>query len=206
MAVKKKATKKAGKTKAKKPATKAVKKTVKKAVKKRIAKKAVKRAVKKKSVAKPAKRPASGARGNTGAPAKPKLPAAVTKRKEMLMSLLLKKRNEVVSGLEAQMGRKLTHDSGQKIDSAMDSADQSAQDVDQGLDSSLLEMKYEQYKDIADAFRKFENSSFGVCEECGSEISIKRLEVNPLARYCIECKTRKEELEKIQREETRFKE
>ena len=206
MAVKKKATKKAGKTKAKKPATKAVKKTVKKAVKKRIAKKAAKRALKKKSVAKPAKRPASGARGKTGAPAKPKLPAAVTKRKEMLMSLLLKKRNEVVSGLEAQMGRKLTHDSGQKIDSAMDSADQSAQDVDQGLDYSLLEMKYEQYKDIADAFRKFENSSFGVCEECGSEISIKRLEVNPLARYCIECKTRKEELEKIQREETRFKE
>jgi len=206
MAVKKKATKKAGKTKAKKPATKAVKKTVKKAVKKRIAKKAAKRALKKKSVAKPAKRPASGARGKTGAPAKPKLPAAVTKRKEMLMSLLLKKRNEVVSGLEAQMGRKLTHDSGQKIDSAMDSADQSAQDVDQGLDYSLLEMKYEQYKDIADAFRKFENSSFGVCEECGSEISIKRLEVNPLARYCIECKTRKEEPEKIQREETRFKE
>jgi DnaK suppressor protein len=124
----------------------------------------------------------------------------------MLMSLLLKKRNEVVTGLEAQMGRKLTHDQGQKIDSAMDSADQSAQDVDQGLDYSLLEMKYEQYKDIADAFRKFENSSFGLCEECGNEISIKRLEVNPLARYCIECKTRKEELEKIQREETRFKE
>jgi DnaK suppressor protein len=104
------------------------------------------------------------------------------------------------------MGRKLTHDSGQKIDSAMDSADQSAQDVDQGIDYSLLEMKYEQYKDIADAFRKLENNSYGICEECSAEISIKRLEVNPLARYCIECKTRREELENIQKEETRFKE
>jgi DnaK suppressor protein len=104
------------------------------------------------------------------------------------------------------MGRKLTHETGQKIDSAMDSADQSAQDVDQGIDYSLLEMKYEQYKDIADAFRKLENNSYGICEECGNEISIKRLEVNPLARYCIECKTRREELENIQKEETRFKE
>ena len=206
MAAKKKAKKKAAKTAAKRTAKKAARKAVKKTARKATAKKAVKRTAKKKTVKKAAKRPAAGTAPKAAAPAKPKLPAAVTKRKEMLMSLLLKKRNEVVTGLEAQMGRKLTHDSGQKIDSAMDSADQSAQDVDQGLDYSLLEMKYEQYKDIADAFRKFQNSSFGLCEECGEEISIKRLEVNPLARYCIECKTRKEELEKIQREETRFKE
>ncbi len=129
-----------------------------------------------------------------------------TQRKEMLKGLLLKKRNEVVQGLEAQMGRKLTLETGQKIDSAMDSADQSAQDVDQGLDYSLLEMKYEQYKDIADAFRKLQNNTFGLCEECGEEIDIKRMQVNPLARYCISCKTKKEEIERIQKEETRFKE
>ena len=104
------------------------------------------------------------------------------------------------------MGQKLSREAGQKIDSAMDSADQSAQDMDQGIDYSIIEMKYEQYKDIADAFRKLQNDTYGLCEECGGEISIKRLEVNPLARYCIECKTRKEEIEKIQKEETRFKE
>ena len=108
--------------------------------------------------------------------------------------------------METQIGRKLTRETGQKIDSAMDSADQSALDMDQGIDYSLLEMKYEQYKDIADAFRKLQNKSYGLCEECGTEIAIKRLEVSPLARYCIACKTLKEEIEKIQKEETRFKE
>ena len=88
----------------------------------------------------------------------------------------------------------------------MDSADQSALDVDQGIDYSLLEMKYEQYKDIADAFRKLQNNTYGLCEECGEEIDIKRLEVNPLARFCITCKQKKEDLERIQKEETRFKE
>ena len=135
-----------------------------------------------------------------------RISAATQKRHELLKKLLLRKRNEVVEGLESQMGRKLIRETGQKIDSAMDSADQSALDMDQGIDYSLLEMKYEQYKDIADAFRKLQNKTYGLCEECGQEIDIKRLEVNPLARYCIDCKTRKEELERIQKEETRFKE
>ncbi len=203
MAVKKKARKKAAKPASKKSVKKPARTAAKKTVKKKPVKKAVKRTAKK-AVKKTAKKFVKRAAG--ASPAPQRMPAAVAKRKDMLKKLLLKKRNDVVQGLEIQMGRKLTHETGQKIDSAMDSADQSVQDVDQGIDYSLLEMKYEQYKDIADAFRKFENNSYGICEECGSEISIKRLEVNPLARYCIECKTRREELEKIQKEETRFKE
>jgi len=206
MAVKKKAAKKAAKAKAKKTVKKPVRTAVKKAAKKKAAKKTIKKTVKRAVKKAAGKRAAKQAPVKTSAAAPAKMSAAVTKRKDMLKGLLLKKRNEVVHGLEAQMGRKLTVETGQKIDSAMDSADQSSQDVDQGIDYSLLEMKYEQYKDIADAFRKLQNNTYGVCEECGSEISIKRLEVNPLARYCIECKTKKEELEKIQREETRFKE
>jgi DnaK suppressor protein len=198
MAVKKGAkTKKAAKTKVKKAAKKAVKKTG--------AKKTANKAKKKtpvKTARKPVKSSSSGK-----APAKPaRISATNRKRDELLRKILLKKRNEVVQGLENQMGRKLTRETGQKIDSAMDSADQSALDVDQGIDYSLLEMKYEQYKDIADAFRKLQNNSFGQCEECGEEIDMKRLQVNPLARFCIECKTRKENLERIQKEETRFKE
>lgn len=183
----------------------AVKKAAKKkkAVKLRrpTAKKIVKKSGLKKSAAK--KRTAKPAPSKKAAS---RVSATEQKRNEILKKLLLKKRNEVVAGLEAQMGRKLIRETGQKIDSAMDSADQSALDVDQGIDYSLLEMKYEQYKDIADAFRKLQNNTYGLCEECGNEISIKRLEVNPLARYCIECKTKKEEIERIQKEETRFKE
>ena len=204
MAVKKGSKKKAAKPAKTKP-KKSVKKTVKKAVRKVAAKKAAKKAVTK-AAKKAAKKPVKTGSGVKKSPAVPKLSPTVQKRNEILKKLLLKKRNEVVEGLETQMGRKLIRESGQKIDSAMDSADQSALDVDQGIDYSLLEMKYEQYKDIADAFRKLQNNTFGLCEECGDEISIKRLEVNPLARYCIECKTKKEEMEKIQKEETRFKE
>jgi len=203
MAFKKGATKKkaaATAPKRKPAAKKAVKKTVSRA-RKASGKKTAKISVKKQTVKKTRSAPSS-----TAAPKTARLAPAVQKRHELLKKLLLKKRNEVVSGLEAQMGRRLTRETGQKIDSAMDSADQSALDIDQGIDSSLLEMKYEQYKDIADAFRKLQNNTYGLCEECGEEIDIKRLQVNPLARYCISCKTKKEEIERIQKEETRFKE
>jgi len=206
MAVKKSAKKKkAAKPKVKKAAKKAVKKTGPKKTRSAIKKKAAKKTVKKAAKKQPKKTAQSSSSG--AATAKPvRISAATQKRHEVLKKLLLKKRNEVVEGLEAQMGRKLIRETGQKIDSAMDSADQSALDVDQGIDYSLLEMKYEQYKDIADAFRKLQNKTYGTCEECSQEIDIKRLEVNPLARFCIACKTHKEELERIQKEETRFKE
>ena len=202
MAVKKSVRKKTvAKPKAKKAAKRAIKKPAKRSVstaKKRVAKKAAK---------KTAKKTVKTAKSSTPKAAPPvQISAANQKRHELLKKILLKKRNEVVEGLEAQMGRRLTREAGQKIDSAMDSADMSSQDMDQGIDSSLLEMKYEQYKDIADAFRKLQNKTFGLCEECGNEIDIKRLQVNPLARYCISCKTKKEEIERIQKEETRFKE
>ncbi len=201
------ALKKGSKKKTAKIATK--KKPAKKPVKKAVAKSGKKPAKKaaKKTVKKQAPRTTRSISPSKTEAAKPvRLSAAVKKRHELLKKLLLKKRNEVVEGLEAQMGRRLTRETGQKIDSAMDSADQSALDVDQGIDYSLLEMKYEQYKDIADAFRKLQNNTYGLCEECGEEIDIKRLQVNPLARFCISCKTKKEEIERIQKEETRFKE
>jgi DnaK suppressor protein len=206
MAVKKGATKK----KAAKPA-RPVKKTAKKAVTRPVAKKST---VKKKTTGKVARKIAKRTEKITVKPAstamsalpKRRISLAERKRNELLKKFLLKKRNEVVEGLESQMGRKLVRETGQKIDSAMDSADQSALDMDQGIDYSLLEMKYEQYKDIADAFRKLQNNTYGQCEECGEEIDIKRLAVNPLARYCVSCKTNKEKLENIQKEETRFKE
>ena len=207
MAVKKGAQKK----KAAKPARPTIKKTAKKAVKRSAAKgKPVKKKTAKKAVVKAApktaKKTVTPATSGMTTPPNRRISPAERKRNELLKKLLLKKRNEVVEGLETQMGRKLVRETGQKIDSAMDSADQSALDMDQGIDYSLLEMKYEQYKDIADAFRKLQNNTYGQCEECGEEIDIKRLAVNPLARYCVACKTKKEKLENIQKEETRFKE
>jgi len=49
---------------------------------------------------------------------------------------------------------------------------------------------------IAKALRKIDEGTFGECEECGEEISIKRLEARPETTLCIRCKEEQERAEK----------
>jgi len=51
---------------------------------------------------------------------------------------------------------------------------------------------------IDEALTRIDEGTYGICDECGEEIGIKRLEARPVAKYCIECKTRQEQREKEQ--------
>jgi len=51
-------------------------------------------------------------------------------------------------------------------------------------------------KKIRSALERIENGTFGVCEECGENISIKRLKARPVTTQCIDCKTKEEASEK----------
>jgi DnaK suppressor protein len=48
-------------------------------------------------------------------------------------------------------------------------------------------------KDIDNSLDKIVNGTYGICEECDEKINEKRLEANPVARYCITCKRQIEE-------------
>ena len=42
------------------------------------------------------------------------------------------------------------------------------------------------------ALAKFDEASYGLCEECGNDIGFSRLQARPEARLCIACQTRAE--------------
>ena len=42
------------------------------------------------------------------------------------------------------------------------------------------------------ALAKLDDASYGLCEECGSDIGFSRLQARPEARLCIACQTRAE--------------
>lgn len=50
---------------------------------------------------------------------------------------------------------------------------------------------------IWNSLEDIENGEYGICEECGKEIAIERLKARPVARRCIHCKTKQENLEKL---------
>jgi DnaK suppressor protein len=49
---------------------------------------------------------------------------------------------------------------------------------------------------IQKAIDRLEDGTFGVCEECGEKISVKRLEARPETTLCIRCKEDQERVEK----------
>lgn len=52
---------------------------------------------------------------------------------------------------------------------------------------------------IDKAIQRIDNKKYGLCEECGIEIGIKRLEARPTAELCIDCKSLDEVREKQRR-------
>ncbi len=56
-------------------------------------------------------------------------------------------------------------------------------------------------KKIDQAILRISNLDYGYCEDCGSEIGLRRLEARPTATKCIECKTIAEIKEKLIRED-----
>jgi DnaK suppressor protein len=46
---------------------------------------------------------------------------------------------------------------------------------------------------VRQALAKFDDHSYGLCENCGEEIGFSRLNARPEARLCIICQTRMEQ-------------
>ncbi len=125
------------------------------------------------------------------------------KRQEALRAILLKKKQEVTRDLEDQMGHQLNTDLQQRIDHVLDSGDQATLDIAEDLDLSLLEMRNKNLKAINNALQRLNVGTYGICEECGSEIPEKRLMVMPFTSLCVVCQDKQETLEKIEKEEDR---
>ena len=52
---------------------------------------------------------------------------------------------------------------------------------------------------IDEALTRLDENEYGICIECGNEISPARLEIKPYARFCVSCKSRKEAHEGMHR-------
>ena len=52
-------------------------------------------------------------------------------------------------------------------------------------------------KKIRKSLEDIENGDYGICEDCGEDISIERLKARPVTFLCIGCKTKRETLEKL---------
>ncbi len=82
-------------------------------------------------------------------------------------------------------------------DESLDFADQASMESGTDMALHIKEREARLVLKVTDALERLENGTFGICEECGEEISMKRLEARPVTTLCIQCKRKQEIEEKL---------
>ena len=78
-----------------------------------------------------------------------------------------------------------------------DPLDRAARETDRNCTLRLRDRESKLIRRITQSLEAIEEGTYGVCDACGSDISINRLKARPIARYCIKCKTKLEAFEKV---------
>lgn len=77
-----------------------------------------------------------------------------------------------------------------------DEVDQASTALNQNLIFRFRDRDRKLLSKIEQAMLAIDDGSYGECEECGNEISLKRLEARPVSSLCIECKEKEERSQK----------
>lgn len=107
-------------------------------------------------------------------------------------TLLEERRNEATAQAESTKEKGMTFDP----DDLPDEVDLASSEADQSMNLRLRDRERILIKKIDKALAKIEEGTYGDCETCGEEISIKRLEARPVTDLCIRCKEEEEQMER----------
>ncbi|OIO31079.1 MAG: RNA polymerase-binding protein DksA [Nitrospirae bacterium CG1_02_44_142] len=78
-----------------------------------------------------------------------------------------------------------------------DMGDQATAETDRNFMLRLRSREQKLLKKIDDAIDRIDKGTFGICEDCGTKIDIRRLVARPVTTLCMECKTQQEEEERM---------
>lgn len=146
---------------------------------------------------KPAKKAAVS--GKLPAPAKKAAAApADNERIRDLKNMLITRREGILKEAKGEIAKYMSGDNRQLVDTAIDEGDWAVVDISEDLSLRRLDSHRKLLQDIDECLRKIKEGTYGICEECGEEISQKRLNVIPTATLCIDCKENRERLEALE--------
>ena len=109
---------------------------------------------------------------------------------------LLKDVQAKLLGMKKQILQEINADlrqgrEGSKAD-GMDTYDLASEERDREISFILGDRERGKLQAIEDALARIEDRSYGVCEECESDIAPGRLEALPFTRLCVSCQSEQE--------------
>ena len=83
------------------------------------------------------------------------------------------------------------------VENYPDPTDRATLESDRNFELRIRDRERKLIGKIKDALERIEDGTFGICEECGEEISEERLKARPVTTLCIDCKKKQEKDEKV---------
>lgn len=105
-------------------------------------------------------------------------------------------RKEIQQSIQARLASKRDLE----IKDIGDSFDSASEGREQEFGYLMNTRDREKMMKIADALRRLDAGEYGICEECGEPIGVKRLRAMPFATLCLRCQEEEEEMTALQRE------
>lgn len=114
------------------------------------------------------------------------------KQLDKFRKLLLEEKHSVLQHLYELQGsssQQLGTEPGDQVDIA-------ATEISQTAIQKLGNREKKHLQKVDYAIGKIDAGEYGICEMCGEEIGVARLEARPIALFCIDCKTAQEQKER----------
>lgn len=112
-----------------------------------------------------------------------------SKTQDRFKSLLTSMQGKLTDGVERCLS-----DSKEEVSGGVpDINDDATRTYNRQVMLNLSEQERSQLARVEEALKKLTDGRYGVCEECEEPIPIKRLEIVPFAKFCVECKSKMEE-------------
>ena len=118
-----------------------------------------------------------------------------------LKKALISKKVNILKEVKEEISKYVSGDNRQLVDTANDEGDWAQVDISEDLSLQRLSAHRKMMFNIDEAVRKIEEGTYGICEDCGEEISEKRLLVLPAATLCVDCQENREQVEALGVEE-----
>jgi len=122
-----------------------------------------------------------------------KVQAATAKDLKLIRKMLQSKINELM----AEVGKTVVDMAGNE-EKLPDMNDRASQESDLNLEIRMRERERKLIVKMKEAIERIDEGTYGVCEECGEPIGVKRLMARPVTTLCIEWKTIEEKRQKMQ--------
>ena len=113
-------------------------------------------------------------------------------RQEKLKKLLMDKKRKMWNELRNEIFNKLGREYNKQFDSPQDLEEQSLIDLIEDTGLAIADMRREELTKTDEAITKLEDGTYGICEDCSTEIDEARLKVVPLTPCCVTCQAKKE--------------